>query len=117
MRRRDLLALAGGVALGGALAASRASAQAKTVLKASDVHPDGYPTVEAVVSLGKKLEAATKGRLGVQMYASMQLGGEKEVIEQCQLGAIQFARVSVGTLGPVVDELNVVNLPFLFQNT
>jgi tripartite ATP-independent transporter DctP family solute receptor len=116
MRRRDLLALAGGVAFGGTLAAPRAWAQAKTVLKASDVHPDGYPTVEAVVSLGKKLEAATTGRLAVQMYASMQLGGEKEVIEQTQLGALQFARVSVGTLGPVVDDINVFNLPFVFRD-
>src|ERR1700730_3347430 len=51
------------------------------------------------------------------MYASMQLGGEKEAIEQAQVGAIQFARVSVGALGPVIDDLNVFNLPFLFRNT
>jgi tripartite ATP-independent transporter DctP family solute receptor len=51
------------------------------------------------------------------MFASMQLGGEKEAIEQAQVGAIQLARVSVGALGPVVDELNVFNLPFLFRNT
>jgi tripartite ATP-independent transporter DctP family solute receptor len=92
-------------------------AQQKTILKASDVHPEGYPTVAAVESLGKKLEAATQGRFGVQMYAAMQLGGEKEAIEQAQLGAIQLARVSVGTLGPVIDDLNVFNLPFLFRDT
>ena len=55
-------------------------------------------------------EAATNGRLGVQMFGSMQLGGEKEAIEQAQIGAIQFARVSVGALGPVIDDLNVFNL-------
>jgi len=51
------------------------------------------------------------------MYASMQLGGEKEAIEQAQVGAIQFARVSVGALGPVIDELNVFNMPYLFRST
>jgi tripartite ATP-independent transporter DctP family solute receptor len=51
------------------------------------------------------------------MYASMQLGGEKEAIEQAQVGAIQLVRVSVGALGPVIDELNVFNLPFLFRST
>jgi tripartite ATP-independent transporter DctP family solute receptor len=96
--------------------AKPALAQAKMVLKASDVHPAGYPTVAAVESMGKKLEAATNGRLSVQMYASMQLGGEKEAIEQAQVGALQLARVSVGTLGPVIDDLNVFNLPFLFRN-
>jgi tripartite ATP-independent transporter DctP family solute receptor len=97
--------------------AQQTMAQQKLALKASDVHPAGYPTVAAVESLGKKLEAATQGRLSVQMFAAMQLGGEKEAIEQAQVGAIQLARVSVGTLGPVIDDLNVFNLPFLFRNT
>jgi len=105
------------VTLVGALPAGLASAQQKLVLKASDVHPTGYPTVEAVENMGKKLEKATNGRLSVQMYASMQLGGEKEAIEQAQVGAIQFARVSVGALGPVIDELNVFNMPYLFRST
>jgi tripartite ATP-independent transporter DctP family solute receptor len=116
MRRRDLLTTAGALALGVATLSKQASAQAKAVLKASDVHPEGYPTVVAVQNLGKKLDDATKGRLSVQMFSSMQLGGEKEVIEQTQLGALQFARVSVGTLGPVVDDINVFNLPFLFRD-
>jgi tripartite ATP-independent transporter DctP family solute receptor len=98
-------------------ALSGAQAQQKLVLKASDVHPEGYPTVAAVESLGKKLSAATNGRLSVAMYPAMQLGGEKEAIEQAQVGAIAFARVSVGALGPVVDDLNVFNLPYVFRNT
>ena len=96
---------------------SGAIAQSKVVLKASDVHPEGYPTVEAVENMGKKLDKATNGRITVQMYPAMQLGGEKEAIEQAQVGAIAFARVSVGALGPVVDELNVFNLPYVFRNT
>ena len=100
-----------------ALAAGSAQAQQKVVLKASDVHAVGYPTVVAVENLGKKLEKATNGRLSVQMFPSMQLGGEKEAIEQAQIGAIAFARVSVGALGPVVDDLNVFNMPYVFRNT
>ena len=100
-----------------ALAASSAGAQEKLTLKASDVHPAGYPTVVAVENMGKKLSAATNGRLSVAMYPSMQLGGEKEAIEQAQVGAIAFARVSVGALGPVVDDINVFNLPYVFRNT
>src|SRR5512142_2179628 len=96
--------------------ASTAQAQ-QMVLKASDVHANGYPTVVAVENMGKKLSAASKGRLSVAMYPSMQLGGEKEAIEQAQVGAIAFARVSVGALGPVVDDLNVFNMPYVFRNT
>jgi tripartite ATP-independent transporter DctP family solute receptor len=93
-----------------------AAAQSKLVLKATDVHPLGYPTVEAVVRMGQKLEAATNGRISIQMYPSMQLGGEKEMIEQAQVGALQIARISVGPMGPVVPELNVFNLPFMFRD-
>jgi tripartite ATP-independent transporter DctP family solute receptor len=108
--------------LAGALALARATqlpafAQATTTLKVSDVHPPGYPTVVAVENFGKKLQQATNGRIALQMFAAMQLGGEKEAIEQAQLGALQMARVSVGAIGPVIDDLNVLNLPFLFRNT
>jgi len=112
--KRHIAALAAGAI---AAFASSAFAQDKLVLKASDVHPEGYPTVTAVESLGKKLSAATSGRVSVQMYPAMQLGGEKEAIEQAQVGAIALARVSVGALGPVVDDLNVFNLPYVFRNT
>jgi tripartite ATP-independent transporter DctP family solute receptor len=50
------------------------------------------------------------------MFPSMQLGGEKEMIEQAQIGALQIARISVGPMGPVVDELNVFNMPFVFRD-
>ena len=86
------------------------------VLKSADVHPVGYPTVAAVESLGKKLSDATSGRLTVEVYPSMQLGGEKEFLEQAQVGALAMARVSVGVMGPIVAELNVFNLPYVFRD-
>ena len=119
IERRDALRLAAAtmLVLASALPHGVALAQSKVVLKASDVHPAGYPTVVAVEDMGKKLDKATNGRITVQMYPSMQLGGEKEAIEQAQVGALALARVSVGALGPVVDDLNVFNLPYLFRNT
>jgi len=117
MKRRDVIRTGALAALAAAAAPLRnAFAQQKMVWKASDVHPLGYPTVEAIQRMGKKLEAATSGRISIQMYPSMQLGGEKEMIEQCQVGALQIARISVGAMGPVVDELNVFNLPFIFRD-
>ncbi|MBV9359918.1 MAG: TRAP transporter substrate-binding protein [Betaproteobacteria bacterium] len=103
-------------ALAAAAFVGTVGAQDKMVMKAADVHPPGYPNVVAIENMGKKLEKETNGRLSIQMYPSMQLGGEKEMIEQAQVGALQIARVSVGTLGPVVDDLNVFNLPFMFRD-
>src|SRR6478735_1784823 len=117
IKARIAFATAGVLLAAAAFASDPALAQQKLVLKATDVHPLGYPTVEAVVQMGKKLEAATNGRLSIQMYPSMQLGGEKEMIEQAQVGALAIARISVGPMGPLVPELNVFNLPFIFRDS
>jgi tripartite ATP-independent transporter DctP family solute receptor len=117
MKRREILkfgALSGAISSGAV--PGLGSAQEKVVWKASDVHPLGYPTVEAIVRMGKKLETATNGRISIQMYPLMQLGGEKEMIEQAQVGALQIARISVGAMGPVVDDVNVFNMPFVFRD-
>jgi tripartite ATP-independent transporter DctP family solute receptor len=113
MHRRHFIAAALAASLCTPLAGL---AQQKQIIKVSDVHPLGYPTVEALVRMGAKLEKATGGRLAFQMFPAMQLGGEKEMIEQAQVGALQIARISVGPMGPVVDELNVFNMPFVFRD-
>ena len=92
------------------------TAQPQTVLKAHDTHPAGYPTLVAVDNMGKKLEAATQGRIKVQMFPGAVLGQEKEAVEQVQLGAIQMARISLGVIGPVVPEVDVFNMPFVFRD-
>ncbi len=86
------------------------------VLKSHDTHPAGYPTVVAIESMGKKLDAATQGRIKIQTFPGAVLGQEKEAVEQVQLGAIQIARISLGVMGPVVNEVNVFNMPFVFRN-
>jgi tripartite ATP-independent transporter DctP family solute receptor len=118
MKRREFVKVCGS-SLAAAAAAGMPGlgrAQDKMVWKASDVHPLGYPTVEAIQRMGKKLETSTNGRISIQMFPSMQLGGEKEMIEQAQVGALQIARISVGPMGTIVDEFNVFNMPFVFKD-
>ena len=92
------------------------TAQESVVLKAADVQPEGYPTVEALARMGIKLHAATNGRLSIEIHPSMRLGGEREVIEQTRAGTIQIARVSNGLIGQLVPELEVLNLPYMFRD-
>ncbi len=92
-----------------------ASAQ-NIIIKSHDTHPAGYPTVAAIDNMGKKIEAATNGRIKFQMFPGAVLGQEKEAVEQVQLGAIQMARISLGVIGPIVPEVNVFNMPFVFRD-
>ncbi|MFV3403995.1 MULTISPECIES: TRAP transporter substrate-binding protein [Pseudomonas] len=85
-------------------------------IKFAEIHPAGYPTVVAEQNMGKKLEQATNGDITFKMFAGGVLGSEKEVIEQAQIGAVQMTRVSLGIVGPVVPDVNVFNMPFVFRD-
>jgi tripartite ATP-independent transporter DctP family solute receptor len=113
MPRLQHLLAASLMALGTWSASTAALAQ---TMKAADVHPAGYPTVVAVENMGKRLDTATQGRIKFQMFPGSVLGAEKEMIEQTQVGAIQILRTSLGPVGPVVPEVNVFNMPFVFRN-
>lgn len=107
-------ALAASVLAGSMFAASAVQA---LEIKSSDVHPMGYPTTDAIQYMGDLLDTWTAGRLKIKIFHSMQLGGEKEALEQCQVGALEMTRVSVGVVGPIVDEFNAFNLPYVFRST
>ncbi|MCB1486656.1 MAG: TRAP transporter substrate-binding protein DctP, partial [Bauldia sp.] len=108
--------LLGGIA-GAAMLAGMAAAPAFGLeIKTSDVHGEGYPTTDAIAYMGDLLSSWTDGRITVNLFPSMQLGGEKEALEQVQLGALEMTRVSVGVVGPIVDDFNVFNLPYVFRN-
>ena len=92
------------------------AAWADVKIKFAEVHPKGYPPVVAEENMGKKLEEQTKGDISFKMFAGGVLGSEKEVVEQVQSGAVQMTRVSLGIVGPVVPDVNVFNLPFIFRD-
>ncbi len=101
--------------LAGALAAGSAFAQ-DMVLRSSDTHPDGYPTVEAVKYMGDLIKERTGGRIGVEVYHSAQLGEEKDTIEQVRSGVIDLNRVSLGPFNGLVPESRVPSLPYIFRS-
>ncbi len=98
-----------------ALSALAANA-AETVLRSSDTHPDGYPTVEAVKYMGKLVEERTEGRYGIDVAFGAQLGEEKDTIEQTRFGVIDLNRVSLGPFNGLVKETDVISLPYIFKS-
>ncbi|AZO27123.1 MULTISPECIES: TRAP transporter substrate-binding protein [Mesorhizobium] len=91
-------------------------ANAETVLRSSDTHPDGYPTVEAVKYMGELIKQRTNGRYSIEVYHSAQLGEEKDTIEQTQSGVIDLDRVSMGPFNGIVPETAVPSLPYMFRS-
>jgi tripartite ATP-independent transporter DctP family solute receptor len=106
-----------GAAFGLSLAAASGMASAQTVtLRSADIHPDGYPTVEAVKHFGSLLEQKTNGRLKVQVFHSAQLGQEKDTIEQTRFGVIDLNRINMGPFNNLIPETFVPALPFIFRS-
>ncbi|HEV7435695.1 MAG TPA: TRAP transporter substrate-binding protein [Pseudorhizobium sp.] len=97
-----------------ALLASTATAQ--TVLRSSDTHPDGYPTVEAVEYFGELVKDRTEGRYAVEVYHSAQLGEEKDTIEQVRSGVLELNRISMAPFNGTVKESIVPALPYIFRS-
>lgn len=106
--------LAGAALLAAALIAGTASAE--TVLRSSDTHPDGYPTVEAVKYFGELVKERTAGRYAVELYHSAQLGEEKDTIEQVRAGVIDLNRISMAPFNGLIPETTVPSLPYIFRS-
>ncbi|MBB6578354.1 tripartite ATP-independent transporter DctP family solute receptor [Comamonas odontotermitis] len=100
-----------------ALAASVLSlAASATEFRSSDIHPDDYPTVQAVKFMGERLKALSGGKHTIRVYPNGALGGEKETIEQAKIGALAMVRVNVGAMNNVCGETIVPTMPFLFRS-
>jgi tripartite ATP-independent transporter DctP family solute receptor len=92
------------------------TASAQTVLRSSDTHPDGYPTVEAVKHFGELIAERTDGRYSVEVFHSAQLGEEADTIEQTRFGVIDLNRVSMGPFNGLVPETKIPSLPYIFRS-
>ncbi|MCJ8520072.1 tripartite ATP-independent transporter DctP family solute receptor [Pseudorhizobium tarimense] len=92
------------------------TAMAQTVLRSSDTHPDGYPTVEGVKYFGELVKERTDGRYEVEVYHSAQLGEEKDTIEQVRTGVIELNRISMAPFNGTVKETIVPALPYIFRS-
>jgi len=87
-----------------------------TEFRSADIHPDGYPTVEAVKFMGERLKALSGGKHTVRVYNNSALGGEKDTIEQAKIGALAMVRINIGAMNNICPETLVPTMPFLFRS-
>lgn len=98
-------------------ACSGSSASGKRILFSTDSLPDGYPTVEAVKSMGQFLREKTDGRLDVRTYPGGQLGSEGSTLEIAMFGGLDMTRTFSAALNNIAPLTKLFSLPFLFRST
>jgi tripartite ATP-independent transporter DctP family solute receptor len=84
--------------------------------KGWNIHVEGYPNTIALDKFAELLNAKSGGKMQLKMYHAGTLGSQPDAIEQVRLGGLEIANFSLGPLGPVVPEANVVSLPFIFKD-
>lgn len=76
-----------------------------------------YPTTMGANRFAELVEERTDGRIKILVYAEGQMGKESDVIKQMQYGGIDFARVSLTQLAEIIPELNVLQMPYLYNDS
>jgi tripartite ATP-independent transporter DctP family solute receptor len=92
------------------------AAEPKIVFKLAEVHPQGYPTELGDEEFARLVGERTGGRIKIEIYPGGQLGDEKAAIEQVQIGAIAFTRVSSAPMAQFSKQLGVFSLPYIFDS-
>jgi tripartite ATP-independent transporter DctP family solute receptor len=89
---------------------------APIVMRLAETHPQDYPTTKGDYEFARLVKERTNGRIVVEVFHSKQLGEERAVIEQVQLGAIEMTRVSISAVSAFVRDLDAFQLPYLYRD-
>lgn len=82
---------------------------------AGNFTPDHSSSV-AIDQFKADVEKASNGKLVIEVFNNMQLGGAQENVTQTRAGTIHMTWVGMAFLSRTVPELEAVSLPFLFPN-
>jgi len=86
------------------------------VMRLAETHPQDYPTTKGDYEFARLVKERSNGRMVVEVFHSKQLGEERAVIEQVQLGAIDMTRVSISAVSAFVRDLDAFQLPYLYRD-
>ena len=84
--------------------------------RAWNIHQDGHPNTPAMDRFSELVAEKTGGEVTVQVFHGGVLGSQPDALEQVRLGAIEIGNFSLGPIGPMVKEANLVSLPFIFKS-
>ena len=81
-----------------------------------NVNPPKHGTSQAAQQFADKLAELTNGKLKIAHHHSGALGGEREVAQQIQLGAVDFGPITTAPLSTLIPEMSVFQLPYIFRD-
>ncbi|OLT41123.1 hypothetical protein BJF85_24675 [Saccharomonospora sp. CUA-673] len=116
LRRITTVAMAATLGLGLAACGGAGGAQDTVTWRLAETHPGDYPTTKADEWFAEELEKRSDGRITVDVYPDAQLGEERDVLEQMQLGSVELNRTNANLVGEFVDSWKAFGVPYAFES-
>ena len=96
---------------------SPSSSSAKTlVIKLATLAPEGSSWIATFNSIDKEVQEKTDRQVRFKFYPGGVLGDEKDMLRKMHIGQIQGAALSSAGLSAIFNEMDVFQIPFLFQS-
>ncbi|MFD2655132.1 TRAP transporter substrate-binding protein [Gracilibacillus thailandensis] len=77
---------------------------------------NAQPVKDAMAKFGELVEDKTNGQVSVEYFPDGQLGGERELIELTQTGAIDITKVGGSALESFSNKYSIFGIPYLFDD-
>jgi tripartite ATP-independent transporter DctP family solute receptor len=105
------------IAAAALLAFAAPAAAQTTTLKYAFVNPMSSHFGTAATAFKDSVEADSGGRIKIDIFPAGALGGEREIVESLQLGAVDMAMTGTSVVGNFVPDVLIYDVPFLFRDT
>ena len=121
MKQVRVLSLLLGIAFvvsGMSVCACPAAAQEEYTLQLAGAYPSTGETPRALATekIKELIEKKSNGKIKVQIYLDNQLGGDREILEGCQLGDIAMVSQTTAPQVGFIPELAIFDIPMLYEN-
>ncbi len=113
--KRVVLSLVTGLACAFAHAPG-AQAQEALSLKFGTLAPDNTPWSKLLQDFKHNVEEKSAGKVKVKIYLDGKQGDERAMLQKMRFGQLTGGGFSTGGMAAVVPELQILELPFLFDN-
>ncbi|MGJ7905475.1 TRAP transporter substrate-binding protein [Actinopolyspora sp. H202] len=82
----------------------------------AETHPRDFPTTQADIWFADQLRERSNGRIDIEVFPDAQLGEERDVMEQVQLGSVEMTRTNANLVTEFVDSWEAFGIPYVFDD-
>ncbi len=87
-----------------------------TVIKLATLAPEGSSWIQAFNAIDAEIKQKTNGEVRCKFYAGGVLGDEKDMLRKMHIGQIHAAALTSAGLSAIFNEMDVFQIPFLFES-